>query len=142
MFSREESKEIRKQFWIFFSKRYPRKWLLYNTGVKDLTLKFYFDNEKAQVTINSESNNKIDRLYYFDKILSLKQLIKDDISKDFIFNDRYVLESSKVISTAYIQLDNVNIHNKNHWPKVFDFFYDYMSKLELLYLEYQDFLKD
>ncbi|AWH72821.1 DUF4268 domain-containing protein [Dokdonia sp. Dokd-P16] len=141
MFTREESKEIRKQFWIFFGKRYPRKWLLYNTGVKDLNLKFDFDNDKAIVSIDSESRDEIDRIYYFDKILSLKNLLLDEVSQNITFESEYILESGKLISRAYIQLEGVNINNKNHWPQVFDFMFENMSKLELFYIEYQDFIK-
>jgi hypothetical protein len=141
MFTREESKEIRKQFWIFFGKRYPKKWMLYNTGVKDLNLKFDFDNDKAIVSIDSESRDEIDRTYYFDKILSLKNLLLDEVSQNMIFDSDYILESGKLISRAYIKLESVNIHNKNHWPQVFDFMFENMSKLELFYMEYQDFIK-
>lgn len=141
MFSREESKKVREQFWIFFGKRYQRKWILYNTGVKDLTLKFDFDTEKAIVAIDSESRYELDRTYYFDKIISLKNLILEEVSSDLIFDKSYTLKSGKVISRAYIQLDNVNIHNKKHWPQVFDFLHEHMSRLELFYLEYQDFIK-
>ncbi|WP_339850317.1 DUF4268 domain-containing protein [uncultured Dokdonia sp.] len=141
MFTREESKEIRKQFWIFFGKRYPKKWMLYNTGVKDLNLKFDFDNDKAIVSIDSESRDEIDRTYYFDKILSLKNLLLDEVSQNMIFDSDYILESGKLISRAYIKLERVNIHNKNHWPQVFDFMFENMSKLELFYMEYQDFIK-
>ncbi len=141
MFTREESKEIRKQFWIFFGKRYPRKWMLYNTGVKDLNLKFDFDNDKALVSIDSESRDEIDRTYYFDKILSLKNLLLDEVSQNIIFDSNYILESGKLISRAYIKLEDVNIHNKNHWPQVFDFMFENMDKLEIFYLEYQDFIK-
>lgn len=141
MFTREESKEIRKQFWIFFGKRYPKKWMLYNTGVKDLNLKFDFDNDKAIVSIDSESRDEIDRTYYFDKILSLKNLLLDEVSQNMIFDSDYILESGKLISRAYIKLESVNIHNKNHWPQVFDFMFENMSNLELFYMEYQDFIK-
>lgn len=141
MYTREESKEIRKQFWIFFGKRYPRKWLVYNTGVKDLTLKFDFNNKEALVAIDSESRDEIDRAFYFDKILSLKNLLQEEFSSNLIFDENYILESGKTISRAYISLQKVNIHNKNQWPEVFDFLNKNMSKLELLFIEYQDFIK-
>ena len=141
MFSKDQSKEIRKQFWIFFGKRYPRKWLRYNTGIKDVVLKFDFDTTKAIVAIDAASKDEIDRAYYFEKIESLKSLLLEEVSQDIILDTSYILESGKEISRAYIQLDNVNIHNKTHWPQVFDFFNENMSKLELFYLEYQDFIK-
>lgn len=142
MYSKEEAKKVRKQFWIFFAKRYPRKWLLYNTGVKDLTLKFDFTNGYALVAIDSESNDEIDKAYYYEKLLSLKSLLLEEVSPNLIFDNKYLLDSGKVISRVYIKLEGVKINNKNDWPQVFDFFYRFMSKLELFYLEYQDFIKD
>ncbi len=141
MFSREQSKEVREQFWIFFGKRYPHKWLLYNTGLKDVNLKFDFDTEKAIVSLDSESRDPIDRHYYFDKLISLKTLLLEEVSEDLIFDSQYQLESGKEISRVYLLKTNVNIHNKMHWPEVFDFFYCHMLKLEKFYFEYQDIIK-
>ncbi|RMB60456.1 DUF4268 domain-containing protein [Dokdonia sinensis] len=141
MFSREEAKQIRQQFWIFFGKRYPRKWLLYNTRIKDFSLKFDFDNKRALVAIDSESNDEVFRAYYFDKLLSLKNLMKDEISEDLIFEEDYVLDNQKIISRCYLALENVSINNKHSWPEVFEFFHTYMSKMEAFFLEYEDFIK-
>ncbi|WP_299684953.1 DUF4268 domain-containing protein [uncultured Dokdonia sp.] len=140
MFSKEQSKEIRQQFWIFFDKRYPRKWLLYHTGIKDVSLKFDFDTKKAIVAIDCTSNDEIYRTYYFDKLLSLKNILKEEVSSDLKFEEHYLLPSGKSISRCYLQLEGVNIHNKNTWPVVFDFFNTYMDKLEHFYIEYKDYI--
>ncbi len=142
MYSKEEAKNIRKQFWIFFAKRHPRKWLRYNTGIKDFSLKFEFTNGYAIVAIDVESPDEINRAYYFEKLLSLKSLLLEAVSPNLIFDNEYLLESGKVISRVYLKLEGVKINNKNDWPKVFDFLHQYMSKLELFYLEYQDYIKD
>ena len=94
------------------------------------------------MAIDSESNDEIDKAYYYEKLLSLKSLLLEEVSPNLIFDDVYLLDSGKVISRVYIRLEGVKINNKNDWPKVFDFLYEYMSKLELFYLEYQDFIKD
>ena len=78
MFSKEESKQIREQFWIFFGKRHPRKWLLYDTKVKEINLKFSFDTSKAQVSFDIETNDDLFRTYYFEKFESLKKLLKEE----------------------------------------------------------------
>lgn len=141
MFSKEEAKQIRQQFWIFFGKRYPRKWLLYNTKIKDFSLKFDFDNKRALVAIDSESSDDVFRAYFFDKLLSLKNLMLAEISEDLIFDENYVLDNQKVISRCYLTLENVSINNKQSWPEVFEFFHTYMSKMEAFFLEYEDFIK-
>lgn len=140
MFSKEQSKEIRQQFWIFFDKRYPRKWLLYNTAIKDVSLKFDFDTKKAIVAIDSTSNDEIYRTYYFDKLISLKNILKEEVSSDLKFEEHYLLPSGKLISRCYLQLDGVSIHNKNTWPQVFDFFNTNMDKIEQFFVEYKDYI--
>ena len=141
MYSKEESKQIRKQFWIFFAKRYPRKWILYNTGIKNFNFKFNFSNSGAMIAIDCESNDQIDRAYYFDKLKSLKKLLLDQVSQHLIFDENYSLESGKVISRVYLKLEDVKINNKKDWPQVFDFFSKYMSKIEVFYEEFEDLIK-
>ncbi|WP_299210813.1 DUF4268 domain-containing protein [uncultured Dokdonia sp.] len=140
MFSKEQSKEIRQQFWIFFGKRYPRKWLLYNTGIKDFALKFDFDTKRAMVAIESAANDEIDRTYYFDKLISLKKIVLKDVSSELIFDEHYLLPSGKIVSRCYVSLENVSIHNKTTWPEVFEFFNTYMNKLENFFLEYKEYI--
>lgn len=141
MFSKEESKKIRQEFWIFFGKRHPKKWLLYNTGVKDVVLKFSFDTKKALVSLDSCSADPVLRAYYYEKLESLKVLLKEEVSLDLIFDKNYKLESGKIISRVYLQKDAVSIHNKQSWPEVFDFFNTNMDALERFFLEYEDIIK-
>tara|TARA_R110001632_G_scaffold40408_1_gene101374 strand:- start:886 stop:1314 length:429 start_codon:yes stop_codon:yes gene_type:complete len=141
MFSKEEAKQIRQDFWIFFGKRYPRKWLLYHTKLKDFSLKFDFDTKKAIVAFDVEHADDLDRAYYFDKLVSLKKLLLEEVSPDFIFNEEYVLDNRKLISRCYLQLDGVSIHNKKTWPAVFEFFFIYMDRMEVFFWEYEGFIK-
>ena len=140
MYSKEESKQVREQFWIFFGKRYPRKWILYDTKVKEINLKFSFDNQEALVSIDIETLDETIREYYFERFTSLKKLMHTEISEDLIFEENYVRTSGKVISRIYLKLAQVNIHNKNQWPEVFDFFHTNMEKVEIFWIEYQDFI--
>lgn len=140
MFSREESKKIRQEFWTGFGKAVSRKWILYDTKIKDFQLKFSFDNETARVSIELTSNDEIMRAYYFEKLLSLKTILTSEFLPDANFEENYVLPEGKTISTVYVELKKVNIHNKKDWPLVMDFFEDRMNLLELFFLEYRDFI--
>ncbi|WP_042278526.1 DUF4268 domain-containing protein [Nonlabens tegetincola] len=142
MYSREEAKQIRQQFWTMFGKRYDRKWLLYNTKIKDFALKFSFEHKKALVSIDIIHDDELLRAYYYDKLLSLKSILKDEVSHDLIFEENYYLESGKEISRVYIQLDKVKIQKQTDWPAVYEFFYENMDKLERFFLDYKDFIKD
>ncbi len=142
MFSKEESKRIRQEFWTSFGKSFPRKWILYNTKIKDFSFKFYFDTKKAIVALDIEDTNLENRIKYYEKVRSLKTIIQQEYIPDVIFEDCYILENGKEISRIYTQLNNVCIHNKNTWQETMEFLYQKMVKFEAFWLEYQDIIKN
>ena len=142
MFSKEESKKIRQEFWTSFGKEYPRKWLLYNTKIKGVTLKFTFTTKIAQVSIDIEPNEDIFKEYYFDKFLSLKAILKSEYIEDIIYDSSYELDNGKIISRIYTELPQVSIHNRKTWETTMQFLNTYMDKLELFFLEYKDFIEE
>ncbi len=142
MFSKEESAQLRKEFWTSFGKSFPRKWLLYNTKIKDFSLKFYADRKKAMVVLDIEMPDDTVRYTYFEKLEALKTIIKEDYFEDALFERDYVLqESGKIISRMYVQLDGVSIHNKNTWQEMFYFLKDNMHQMELFFYEFEDYFK-
>ncbi|WP_025667430.1 DUF4268 domain-containing protein [Aquimarina megaterium] len=142
MFSKSESKQIRQEFWTSFGKEYPRKWVLYNTKIKDVTLKFTFTTKKAQVSIDIEPYDKIIKAYYYDKFISLKKILTSEFIEDIIYNEFYELDSGKVISRIYVEIDNVSIHNRNTWSETMAFLSKNMDKLEEFFLEYKEYISD
>lgn len=142
MFSKEESKKIRQEFWITFGKEYPRKWLLYNTKIKDVTLKFTFTTKKAQVSIDIEPQDEIIRAYYYDKLISLKAILSSEYLKEIIYDEQYELDNGKIISRVYVELNQVSIHNKKTWDSTMSFLNAKMEQLELFFLEYKDFIEN
>ncbi|WP_010182220.1 DUF4268 domain-containing protein [Aquimarina agarilytica] len=141
MFSKEESKRIRQEFWTSFGQEYPRKWLLYNTKIKELSLKFTFTTKFAQVSIDIDSDDEIIKAYYYEKIWSLENILKTTFIPGIILDPQYEINYGKHISRAYIQLDNVSIHNKKTWNATYEFLYENMAQLELFFYEYEDFIK-
>ena len=62
MYSKEETQRLKREFWIAFAEKYPRKWVLYDTKIKDFSFKFYVDNKKAQVLIDVEHRSDDKRI--------------------------------------------------------------------------------
>jgi len=141
MFSREESKAIRQEFWISFGKSFPRKWLLYNTKIKGLSFKFYFDTKKALVALDLEDDLE-NRINCWEKLVSLKSILHEDFLPEAIFEEVYYLENGKEISRIYVTIPNkVSIHNKNTWQEVMLFFNKKMDAFEKFFYEYKDVIK-
>ena len=74
MFSKEEAAKIKKEFWTSFGKSFPRKWILYDTKIKDFAFKFYCDNKKAEVSLDIEIKDEIFRNAYYEKLWSLESI--------------------------------------------------------------------
>ena len=142
MFSKDESEKLRTQFWTSFGKSFPKKWLLYNTKIKGFTFKFFADRKKAMVCLDIDMKNTDLRLQYYNKMLSLKNILTNQYIKDIIFDDDYILDNGKSIIRIYIPLSKkFSIHNKNSWRDAYEFFVLNMNQFELFWREYEDFIK-
>lgn len=142
MYSKEEAQRLKREFWIAFAEKYPRKWLLYDTKIKDFAFKFYVDNKKAQVLIDIEPRNAEKRIAYFEKLETLKNILEEEFVTDLVFEKNYYLENGKTISRIWVEQNGVSVSNRNYWDTIFDFFNEKMTALELFYAEYDEFIKD
>ncbi len=140
MFSKEESKRLRQDFWIAFGKSYPRKWILYDTKIKGLALKFHFDLKYAMVSIDIEHHDLETRIILWDKLLSLQSILKDDFISEVQFIDSFILANQKEISRVYVEKKGVSIHNKNTWQETMIFLNNTMEKFEAFFIEYRDII--
>ncbi len=138
MFSKKESKQLRQLFWTSFGKSFPRKWILYDTKIKGLSLKFHFDNNSAFVALDLEDHLE-NRIHYWEKLTSLKSIIRSDYLPEAIFEETYLLENGKEISRIYLALNQkVSIHNKNSWQDVMVFLNEHMILFEAFFEEYRE----
>jgi hypothetical protein len=142
MYSKQESQQLKREFWVAFAEKYPRKWVLYDTKIKDFSFKFYVDNKKAQVLIDIEHRSDEKRLAYFEKLEALKNILEEEFITDLVFEKNHTLESGKTISRIWVEKSGVGFSNRNNWDTIFDFFFEKMNALEMFYLEYDDFIKD
>ena len=140
MFSKSASKRLRQDFWIAFGKSYPRKWILYDTKIKGLALKFHFDLKNAMVSIDVEHHDLETRIVLWDKLLSLKSILKDDFIPEVQFMDSFILVNRKEISRVYVEKKGVSIHNKNTWRETMEFFNESMLQFEDFFKDYEDIL--
>jgi hypothetical protein len=142
MYTKEEAQRLKREFWISFAEKYPRKWILYDTKIKDFSFKFFVDNKKAQVLIDIEMRDAEKRKSYFEKLESLKTILEEEYIQDLVFENKYTLESEKTISRIWVEKLQVSVSNRNYWDEIFDFFNEKMDKMERFYLEYESFIKD
>lgn len=140
MFSKSASKKLRQDFWIAFGKSYPRKWILYDTKIKGLALKFHFDLKNAMVSMDVEHHDLETRIILWDKLLLLQSILKNDFIPKAEFIDSYILENQKEISRVFVAKKGVSIHNKNTWRETMEFFNETMLQFEAFFRDNKDIL--
>src|SRR5210317_729854 len=104
MFSKEESRLLREEFWISFGKSFPKKWILYNTKIKGLSFKFYFDTKKAFVSLDLEDNLE-HRINCWEKLIALKSILIEEYLPNAIYEEEFYLDNGKEISRIYVPLE-------------------------------------
>jgi len=140
MFSKDESRKLREEFWISFGKSYPRKWILYQTKIKGFALKFHFDLKKVMVSIDIDTNLE-NRIELWEKLTALKPILINEYISDVIFEDSLILDNNKEISRIYVIQKDVSIHNKNTWRTSMEFLNTNMLLLEAFFNSYKDILQ-
>lgn len=140
MFSKEESKQLRQDFWIAFGKSFPHHWTLYDTKIKGLSLKFHFDLKMTMVSIDIETSDLDQRIKLWEKLVSLKSILVDAYLPDVRFADSFLLDNQKEISRVYVRKEGVSIHNTNTWQETMQFLNAKMALFETFFQEYKDSL--
>lgn len=142
MFSKQESAQLRKEFWTSFGKSFPRKWLLYNTKIKGFAFKFQADRKKASVCLDFEHIDEDANILLYDQLLSLKKILETEYLPEVIYHDNFELDNRKIIRRIYVPFDKkFSIHNKNTWRDCYEFYVATMTQFELFFHEYEDFIK-
>lgn len=141
MFSKQEAQQLRTEFWIAFGKSFPRKWILYDTKIKDFSFKFNANPKNAEVSLDIEMKDEFFKNAYYNKIWSLEEMLKEEIG-DFNKEEFYTLENGKIIAKIWVSKENVSIYRKETWREIFEFFVEKMDGFERFYYEYEDFIKD
>ena len=96
----------------------------------------------AQVSLDVSSSDDVIQEYYTEKFQSLESVLKSDYLPYALLEDNYFLPEGKLVTRIYVQLDRVNIHNRNQWPLVFEFLYKNMDLLESFFEDFRDFIKE
>ena len=149
MYSREEAKLLKQEFWTTFGQWSLRKrksigkgrWLLNRTGVKGFRLKFEAGKKVICVCLEIIDNDEAMRKIHYEKLLTLKELFNEAMNGELFWEKEHYTSSSSNIVRVYTYKKGLTINNKSHWPEIFSFFYDRMNKLETVFETYREILE-
>lgn len=81
------------------------------------------------------------RILLWEKLLSLKSILKEDFLPKAIFDEYCILENQKEISRIHVDLNEVSIHNKNTWLQTMEFLNEKMINMEEFFIDYKDIIQ-
>lgn len=147
MWSKEEAKEVRVNFWNGFKSycskhKIYRKWVLTGVKIKSTQLKFYVDEQKALVLFQIDHKNDLRRYEIFECFLSYRKLMAADCGEDLKWEEDYYGIGERAVSAIYFELSAVNMYRQEDWDKIYAFFAEKMPLLEGAYWEYRDLITE
>lgn len=150
MYSKEEAKQLHREFWIVFARRCEivpqlrykkKKWVLYDTGLNGIDLKFDVSRTEATVMIEINSRKEERRLEIFETLLKYHKFLEEGFENPLEWDFCYTRESGQEVCRIYCLLPNVDFHRQNQWPEIFNFFIHNMLILEHNLMELKDLLE-
>ena len=129
MYSKEESKRLRKDFWTSFGvymKKYNHlyenkiRWVNYNTKCKDIYFRLDVTKKKAFFSFDIQHNDDGMRALFYEQFEELKSVITDSFEHNLTWEPNYDTDYGDV-SRIYVELPNISIFNKDTWQGIFQF---------------------
>lgn len=129
---------VRKEYWEQllpqlqekgqFSNVNPVKshWISMGAGKTGVNYSLVVTGSHCQIELSITTANKELNKKYFKKIISRKAEIEDGFGKSLIWEE---LPDNKMSRIKYV-LNDVNLFDKSHWPKMNGFFVEYVPKFE------------
>jgi hypothetical protein len=152
MYSREEAKKLRLEFWEQFGRRceaHPmlrnksKKWILHRTKIKGIALRFDAGRKNAAVMLELNHKNENKRLKAFEILEQYKLIIEEGFKNGLNWEFYHQREDSgQEVCRIYTELEGVDLHRQKQWPEIFNFFIENMIKLEENFLQIRDVLKE
>ena len=139
MYSKEELKQLKKEFWEGFGtycsqipalKRRKSKFMLYNTKMKGVELKFDATRTGASVILEINLSNPKQRLEKYEQFVLNKSTMEKQFPGGLIWNRAYIRECGTEVSRIYIEKHDIDFHRRIQWMEFYSFMSAEMLKLE------------
>lgn len=147
MLSKEETKQLRLQFWSGFKKycykkHIDRRWILTGVKIKSVQLKFFADRAKALVLFQIDHKSELRRYEVYECFYAYRKLMAATCGPDLKWEEDYNGIEERTISAIYFELPQIDILNTADWEKIYAFFVEKMILLEEAYWEYRDLINE
>lgn len=151
MYSKDELRALKTEFWESFAvycelqpylRGRKKMWLLYDTKIKGVELKFDASRQGASVILEVCRKPEEDCLEMFEKLTWYKEAIEKDFSGQLIWDICYTRESGQQVSRVYLTCTDIDFHRREHWGQFFSFMAQNMYQLENNFLDIVEYIRE
>ncbi len=148
MYSKEEAKELKLEFWRKLGNRTRRLpgqrgrvkvWIGDRTGVKGVDLRFEIGRKKIVVALEINVKDEDRRLTLFEKLEATKNIFETEFGEELIWDFAFEKEYGEEVCRVYKEMEG-DFMIPDQWPGIFNFMIDKMVRMEKAFLEVQDYL--
>lgn len=139
MYTKEEVKHLKKEFWEGFGvycsqipalRKRKSKFLLYNTKMKGVELKFDATRDGAYVILEINLSDPSLRLEKYEQFEQYKSVMEKQFPEGLIWNFAYIRECGTEVCRIYTHKSGIDIHRRIQWMEFYKFMAEEMLKLE------------
>jgi hypothetical protein len=148
MYSRSEEKELKKNFWQSFGnycelqpamRKNKRHWILYNTKIRGLELKFDVTRNGAYVILELNDKDEDRRLEMYEKLQSCRLILQEKMGDNELFWDLiHEKPLGEQVSRVYVCQKGIDFHRTSDWGVFFQFMYKNMLTMEQFFKEIRE----
>lgn len=150
MYSKDELKQLKKEFWEGFGiychevpemKNRKSKFMLYNTKMKGVELKFDAGREGAYVILEINHPDATRRFEIYEKFEEYKIILEKQFPQGLIWDFAYARECGTEVCRIYSHCPGLDIHRRIHWMEFYRFMATEMLKLEKAFRMVKDVIE-
>jgi hypothetical protein len=144
MYSKEEVKQLKKEFWEGFGvycsqipelKRRKSKFMLYNTKMKGVELKFDATRDGAFVILELNHSNSTLRLEKYEQFEQYKIIMEKQFPNGLIWDFAYIRDCGTEVCRIYTSKTGIDLHRRIQWMEFYQFMSVEMMKLEKSFIK-------
>ncbi len=151
MYSKDELKNLKLEFWESFAafcevqpylRGRKKIWILYDTKVKGVELKFDATREGAFVILEVNHRGEEARLEMFERLTWYKDTLETDFPEGLTWDICFVRDTGKQVARIYTFKSGIDFHRRQDWGEFFSFMASQMYLLERNFMSIAEYLRE
>ena len=151
MYSKDELKNLKLEFWESFAafcevqpylRGRKKTWVLYDTKVKGVELKFDATREGAFVILEVNHRGEEARLEMFERLTWYKDTLEMDFPEGLTWDICFVRDTGKQVARIYTSKSGIDFHRRQDWGEFFSFMASQMYLLERNFMSIAEYLRE